>query len=459
MMAAAARLAEASVGLAEHLARLETACFPPDEAASIDTILMRLTNAGPFFRILKGDGDDDVIGMVNGTCCAAGTITHESMFAHDSAGTTLVIHSICVAPSKRRQGLGLAMLKSYVLYITKEVPQVRHILLLSHAPLLQLYLAAGFLVVRQSPVIHGSEHWYELSLDVASARCPQQHVVDAFTFNFFGGNPAAVVFQDVWQPRAHDEEWMQKVAAENNLAETAFLLPVGEDAFSLRWFTPACEIALCGHATLASAFFLLSTGRAQPGRLISFKTVFSGTLTAVCGSDGEIELDFPSTPPLVVADGERVPLQALLLKALPGLEEADILYLGKTNQGDTFVELTPVRLFQLASETINMGAIDEIGGRGLVVTCVGAEPWDPRFSFVSRYFAPHVGVPEDPVTGSAHCALAPFFLEKLAGREGQSMLGYQASARGGEVGVTVVGDRVKLRGRCVTVSEGKLLCA
>lgn len=439
------------------LEELERKCFPADEAASLETILMRLQDAGAFFRLLKDPVGDVMIGMVNGTCCAGSVITHDSMFEHDHNGTTLVIHSLCVHPSRQRQGLGLSILRSYVTYITREVPQVQRILLLSHAPLLQLYLAAGFQVARQSPVVHGSEPWFELSLNVAHARRPPQHVVDAFTSSAFGGNPAAVVLLEPWQPRANDEAWMQKVAFENNLAETAFLVPLSDHVFSLRWFTPATEIALCGHATLASAHFLLTTGRAQAGRLISFQTRFSGVLTALCGSNGKrIELDFPSSNPTAVAEAERASLHALLLRALPGLVEEEIVYVGRTNQGDTFVELTPLRLFQLASESINTGVVAEIGGRGLIVTCLGAEPHDSRFSFISRYFAPLVGVSEDPVTGSAHCALAPYYSNKLAKLEGEEMLGWQASSRGGEVGVAVVGDRVKLRGGCITVCEGHL---
>jgi PhzF family phenazine biosynthesis protein len=254
--------------------------------------------------------------------------------------------------------------------------------------------------------------------------------VDAFTDEPFRGNPAAVCILD--EPRPDD--WMQRVALEMNLSETAFVVP-GDRVFQLRWFTPACEVRLCGHATLASAHVLWSEGVVEPARMIEFETLHSGTLTATRSSDG-IELDFPVRPP------ERVTAPAGLVEAL-GLEPELVArcandYLVEARDEATVRNLRP--------DFFRLGRVE---ARGVIVTARGE-----RHDFVSRFFAPAVGIDEDPVTGSAHCCLCPFWSERL-GKE--SMVGYQASPRGGVVKVTLSGDRVKLAGAAVTTLRGELL--
>ena len=476
---------------AEALARLEAQCFPADEAASLETIQMRLRVAGDFFWMMQG-GDGEIVGFVNGTCAQGAEIEHDSMTTHVAppAGRSLVIHSVSVSPKMRRRGLGLFMLKAYVERVSSEqAGQLDRILLLCKPRLLQLYLSAGFAVLRQSPVVHGQEVWFELGIDLAARRrvlrryCPLS-VVDAFSTRRFGGNPAAVVLQEKHQRHAADERWMQQVATENNLAETAFLVPTETPgSYGLRWFTPACEIALCGHATLASMHFLLTSGCVSVGQKVSFQTQ-SGTLCAVglCDEPNPnpnsnpkpnltltiIELDFPKTPPVEIDATTQREAQlaklALLRQALPGLEAEDVLYMGLTQQEDLLVEVTGHRMAALgkADVALDLTALTRLGGRGLILTCVGGSGhagagWDARFDFISRFFAPGVGIPEDPVTGSAHCALAPYWQQRLALGEGERrMLGFQASKRGGEVGVLCCGDRVKLYGSCVTHSEGFL---
>jgi predicted PhzF superfamily epimerase YddE/YHI9 len=251
--------------------------------------------------------------------------------------------------------------------------------------------------------------------------------VDAFTSEPFAGNPAAVCLLD----RPRDDRWMQRVAAEMNLSETAFLLPEG-DAYRLRWFTPAAEVDLCGHATLASAHVLF-TKKGGPGG-ISFLTR-SGELRALRRGDG-IELDFPALP----AAEEPPP---------PGLLEA----LGVKPRSTHRSRFD--RLLELASEESvrevrpDFRALRGVDTRGVIVTARGK-----RHDFVSRFFAPAVGIDEDPVTGSAHCVLAPFWAARLGKSE---MIGFQASPRGGEVRVRLEGERVFLGGRAVTVLEGELL--
>ncbi|MCK9579988.1 MAG: PhzF family phenazine biosynthesis protein [Methanoregula sp.] len=256
------------------------------------------------------------------------------------------------------------------------------------------------------------------------------HLVDAFTSSPFRGNVAGVCIPD----GPADVMWMQQVAAELKHSETAFLFPYGED-WNLRWFTPAKEIELCGHATLAAASVLYSTGRVLPDKAIIFETL-SGKLTV--RQDGDwISMDFPAEPPAT-----SMPI--------PGLGQAlgvEPLYTGR-NRFDIIVELP------LADDVCtlepDMDALSVIHARGFIVTAVSDLP---HFDFVSRFFAPSVGIPEDPVTGSAHCCLAPYWGDKLGKNE---MTGFQCSGRGGSVRMKLNGDRVILAGQAVQVFSGKL---
>lgn len=255
--------------------------------------------------------------------------------------------------------------------------------------------------------------------------------VDAFADRPFAGNPAAVVLLDA--PR--DDRWMQQLAGEMNLAETAFVLREG-DAWRLRWFTPAVEVDLCGHATLATAQTLWETGRLSEGETARFLTR-SGVLTAVQRGD-TIELDFP--------------LQAVEPAEPPaGLEEAlgaQPAWLGRAGSNLLALYASEAQIRELTPDFRALRALD---CQGVIVT---AQATMPGYDFVSRYFAPAAGIDEDPVTGSAHCALAPFWSARL-GRD--ELNGYQASARGGGVRVRVVGDRVRLGGAAVTVLRGELI--
>jgi PhzF family phenazine biosynthesis protein len=258
-------------------------------------------------------------------------------------------------------------------------------------------------------------------------------VVDAFTDQPFRGNPAAVCVLS----SPAEERWMQDVAREMNLSETAFLHPV-EDGFALRWFTPTTEVDLCGHATLASAHVLWQDGHLGPGDTARFHTR-SGVLTAD-RRGSEIVMDFPATPPLQCDH-------------LPGLAEA-LGVIGYRWVGETRFDL----LVELDDEVMvrtlepDLSALGRIERRGIIVTAL-AEAGQP-YNFVSRFFAPAAGVPEDPVTGSAHCALAPYWRERI---QGERLVGYQASARGGIVTMTSSGDRILIGGAAVTVHRTLLL--
>jgi PhzF family phenazine biosynthesis protein len=257
------------------------------------------------------------------------------------------------------------------------------------------------------------------------------YLIDAFTSEALSGNPAAVCLL----PEARPDTWLQAVAREMNQAETAFLRR-GSDGFELRWFTPAVEVDLCGHATLASAHFLWEEHHLAPDEAAPFHTR-SGLLTASL-RDGWITLDFPATPPGPCA----VPADLLAALGAPG---TSVL----RSRFDYFVVLDdPASLRALQPDLQRLGAIET---RGVIVTA----PSDrPEVDFLSRFFGPAVGVPEDPVTGSAHCALAPYWTARLNRKR---LTGYQVSRRGGTVRVEQLGDRVLLGGQAVTVMKGSLL--
>ena len=255
--------------------------------------------------------------------------------------------------------------------------------------------------------------------------------VDAFTHMPFSGNPAGVCLLAEERPA----QWMQQVAAEMNLSETAFLWPQGAD-FSLRWFTPLTEVKLCGHGTLASAHVLWESGSLDKSLTAQFNTL-SGKLMATLQEDG-IEMDFPA----YVVETAEVSVE--LLDAL-GVEAIEILRAGAK------IMIVVDGEEQVRRLQPDFAALNRLPGRSVIVTS-RAESAD--YDFVSRNFAPWVGIDEDPVTGSAHCILGPYWAEKLGKT---SLRAYQASARGGVLHVRPEGDRVYLRGQAVTVLVGELL--
>lgn len=253
------------------------------------------------------------------------------------------------------------------------------------------------------------------------------HVVDAFTARPFAGNPAAIGVLAAPRPDA----WMQSVAAEMNLSETAFLLRV-TDGFSLRWFTPKVEVDLCGHATLASAHVLWETDALGEGEPAVFHTR-SGALTCRRVA-GWIEMDFPAVP--IETAEPPAELAAALGAASVATVRAGVNWLAEFSDAATVRALSP-DFARLASILV----------QGFIAT---APSDDPTFDFVSRYFAPAAGIDEDPVTGSAHCALGPYWQQKTGRTD---FTAFQASARGGVVKLSVRGSRVLLRGQAVSVSR------
>jgi PhzF family phenazine biosynthesis protein len=257
--------------------------------------------------------------------------------------------------------------------------------------------------------------------------------VDAFTSKPFTGNPAAVCILD----ELKDDAWMQNVAREMNLSETAFLLK-RPDGYDLRWFTPEAEVDLCGHATLASAHVLWQDGHLQPGEEARFFTR-SGLLLARLKPEGWIEMDFPSEPEHLAAAPPEL---------ITALGVGPPVYVGR-NRFDYLVEIESER--ELRALRPDFTLLGTIPMRGVIVTCRSVTK---DYDFVSRFFAPAVGINEDPVTGSAHCCLGPYWQKRL---KRFSFYAYQASARGGVVHVRVSADRVILSGQAVTVMRGELV--
>ncbi len=266
-------------------------------------------------------------------------------------------------------------------------------------------------------------------------------IVDAFTARPFAGNPAGVVL--LGGDGFPHVDRMRQVAAEVNLPETAFAhrLPPGAPAdWALRWFTPVTEVDMCGHATLATAHILLSTGSASG--TIRF-TTRSGVLRAAAADDGAITLDFPTAELTAVEPPSALP-RALGAPVLGAYDTGP-------NTGDLLVEMPDEATVRGLSP--DLAAIGNLPHRGLIVTAA-AEDRSGGYDFVSRFFGPAVGIPEDPVTGSAHTALAPFWSARLGRTE---LAGLQASARTGLVRTALHGDRTLLTGHAVTVIEGELL--
>ena len=257
--------------------------------------------------------------------------------------------------------------------------------------------------------------------------------VDAFTDRVGTGNPAGVVPLERWLP----DEVLQRIASENGLSETAFFVRTGADRLHLRWFTPAVEVDLCGHATLASAFVVF-TQLGQPGDRVVFDSR-SGPLPVVRRDEGWIELDFPATPPAPEDDPATARTVAAALGAPP-------VWLGRS-RFDLFAVLADAATVRTVRP--DFGRVAAAGARGLIVTAAGGDAED----FVSRFFAPQSGIAEDPVTGSAHCTLTPYWAERL----GKTRLhARQVSTRGGELWCELRGDRVGIAGRAVLYLRGEL---
>jgi PhzF family phenazine biosynthesis protein len=256
------------------------------------------------------------------------------------------------------------------------------------------------------------------------------YIVDTFTHKPFRGNPAAVCMLD----HSYGSNWMQAVAAEMNLSETAFLLPIAAGKWKLRWFTPQIEVDLCGHGTLAAAHVLWHEC-GQSDEILEFQTR-SGSLVA-SRAGNKVSLDFPADTPQTHPHSEQI------IKAL-GVESLQ-LYRGGEDMMAVLEKSEDLHRLEP-----NMELLSQLDARGVIVTSISDRP---EYDFISRFFAPSVGIPEDPVTGSAHCTLGPYWGERLGK---SSVIGFQASRRGGVVEITLMDERIKLAGSAITTLKGEL---
>ena len=272
---------------------------------------------------------------------------------------------------------------------------------------------------------------------------PNLYIIDAFTDRPFAGNPAAVC---LLPGGTADAAWMQRVAAEMNLSETVFVFPAEpEQPRAIRYFTPTIEVELCGHATLAAAHALWRHERVPAGEAVRFRTIANEVLTCTLDVEGQIAMDLPAMPP-EPADAPAG-LGELLGTPLLDLRRTTTQWLGVWPDAEALRAWTP--------DHAALAALDWAGAHGIVLTAPGGELPDGRpADFTSRFFAPAAGVAEDPVTGSAHAMLGPYWAQRL----GQThLVAHQASARGGTLGVEVRGDRVVVSGHAVTTVAGQWL--
>ncbi len=263
--------------------------------------------------------------------------------------------------------------------------------------------------------------------------------IDAFTTKVFGGNPAAVMPLDSWLPDAV----MQNIALENNLSETAFFVKSGEGLYQLRWFTPTAEVDLCGHATLASSWVIFHHLAPQLSR-VQFETR-SGILTVERGAGETLRMSLPaaSLSAFAAPDGFEANIGAAL-----GVPPPREVHIGKVHMIAVWDDADTIKAIQLGNLAPVLRAV---GIWGLICTAGG--PTAAPYDFISRFFAPDKGVPEDPVTGSAHCALVPFWSQRL---NKKTLRARQISARGGDILCTDEGARVMLEASCAPYMVGEI---
>jgi len=504
--------------------QIEKASYPPKEAASKSSLQYRQHHAAPYFRCAilcpdpvvgmdstahksshhhhNDDDDQEVIGFICATRCHE--FVHESMSTHHSEGPLLAIHSVVISEEYRRQGVATAMLKDYV-EVMRSIPDdgVQKMVLLSKKDLLSFYVDCGFSVVKPSPIVHGADQWYELELDLSTHKTTGMpyFVIDSFAnVDAPGsGNPAAVVIMqssDIDPNNPETLDWMLVVAKEFNLSETAFVWQHEEHKqgrelhWYIRYFTPKVEVDLCGHATLAAAGVLYRTLSVKNTNdtvlvfhakqdMLTTQLPPGGLRSVKKRPATKIAMKFPAKAPKEITDADDVTaIQKMLWEAVKVPSDV-ILFIGLSDIGDVFVELTPDAFDSIGYEGIQYNALLEWDGysRGVVVCCAtrGPEKMEgtdetasagtagslltgedaESLDFLSRFFGPKAGISEDPATGSAHCSLGPYYSKKL-GKD--RVIGKQMSERGGIVECLVDGESsVTIIGVAVQTMTGNLL--
>ncbi|KAG7382025.1 hypothetical protein PHYPSEUDO_005386 [Phytophthora pseudosyringae] len=431
----------------QRVVALEAAALAANEVAGETAIRSRLRAFGPFFLVAHDTGDE-LVGFISGTLTAA----EETMDVHDPDGSTLCIRSVVVARASRRLGIAVRMLKQYVERICSQQPQVRRVVFFANCNihLLELFVKVGFAVTGLR------ENRLKLVFDCEARRQVPFVQVDAFTRKPFQGNPAAVILlQSAAFHRNSAAEWMQRVAREKNLNATAFVAlrtgPGDGDVveYDIKWFSPVVELTLCGHGTLSSAVALLDRGRVLPTQTIHF---YNRTCTLVCHYETTVDqgfcvvMDFPckmlttlpaGTTPDAIATALGIPRTGVLDTQLA--------------LNDVIVRVDKASFLDLKPDFHHLAAIDT----GFAVTTEASA--DHPADFQSRFFAPRIGINEDPVTGSAHCGLGPYW-SKILGKT--KLTGHQSTpVRGGFVEIDLSESqpgRVLLRCQGVVVAHGVL---
>ena len=452
---------------------LESASYPPDEAATLEKLTFRQKEVSDAFR--GAWLEDRMIGFVCSTRCS--NFDHASMSSHNPTGAILSIHSVAIDERFRRKGYATQMLKNYVSHFDSTGGKlgIETLMLIAKARLLTFYIACGFRVNGISPIEHGQDIWYELEHELPQTKKLPYWVVDAFTECYGAGNPAAVVKmmgRDASDQEDKTIEWRQTVSREFNLSETAFLWRRTQgDAmheYDIRYYTgTGVEIPLCGHATLASATALFQSEAGMKSvtfhtadptiKLMVDKCLQSETapLSIIRSS-----MTFPWKEVANFPDHSESQTCALemLMKSI-NLGQEHVLFLGVgEGQEDLFVEVTTAAFHKLpTTKDVLFEPLVEstLYSRGFIICCKSDIQ---GIDFLSRFFGPKVGILEDPVTGSAHCLLAPYF-GKLLGKT--NLIGKQMSLRQGELecellNVDSTNRRVKIKGSAVVFMAGNL---
>lgn len=501
---------------------IEQESYPADEAASKSSLQYRQHHAAPYFRcaVLGDEDSGKIVGYICSTRCRE--FTAHAMNIHDTSGPLLAIHSVVVQQDYRHQGIAKAMMKDYIQAMQEMNDGVDKLVLLAKSNLLGFYVQCGFSVVKPSSIVHGQDVWYdcELTLEGSQDQGYPCWILDSFADKAGSGNPAAIVLL----PSGTDVEeqetiaWMEMVAKEFNLAETAFMWPKDDiekeqeeilekegdshsensgsvkretmdsgrfASYYIRYFTSnGTQVDLCGHATLASAAILFQTrfkGRHDA------EVVFEANKDVLkvtpylegrkASSDRpnkctKAKMDFPrkALEELTVASDRSSALN--MLKTAFGMPEISdhVLFLGLDEDGgDLLVELTREGFLSIGYDNVNYYSLLEWDGysRGVMLCCREEPPVvdeeqeqegsdsgeEVVVDFLSRFFGPKAGINEDPVTGSAHCTLAPFYANKL---NKTNLIGKQMSERGGIVECIVEEDRVSIIGTAITTVRGSL---
>ena len=430
------------------LAQLEASSYPSDEAASADALAFRIKNAHPYFLVMIYQGN--IIGYICSTLTGTQELTHESMAQHEPSGKYLCIHSVVIAKSFQRKGLGLMLVREYLDSVTT-MCNVDEVLLIAKANLIEFYTKAGFSTIRLSPIVHGKDPWFEMQWK----NHHQSSLVlqgNAFTTHYHGGNAAAVVVMF----KKHSGEWMAQMAKELNQPTTAFVLMEKDQDIQIRWYNAMGHVPLCGHATLVATAALYHAGfvKAQKNiiyslehdqKLISFiDRQDNARCTNVVSS---ISLTFPVEHTIPV----ELPKSYLeILFQQFSLESHQIIAIEK-NRLDALVHVT-TEAFSLL-DTSKLSTLERLPDdcRGMIIT-TETKGLNVPFDFYSRYF--HKCGVEDAVCGSAHCGLAPYWSKRLS----KSMMNaYQKSERGGTLKLTMKDDEVTLAGSVCLTYQGKLL--